>query len=235
MYDACDYLRPPADASMVAGYVSGGCEWPAVAWHAWSRALTVRIATGANVDDGVVLDVERGDATPADAPGWCARARLRGVTPTVYTSTSNVQAVLAACKLHDVPAPLLWVANWSDGPVIPAGAIACQYDNDAARGYDISVVADYWPGVDPAPSPVVKDGPMHLFVVPMPVGVWCLYEASGRYSHVTSQADIDSIKASGGTGPEPLTAEQHAVYLATFITPPADAALAPATSGGQSS
>jgi hypothetical protein len=166
MYDACDYLRPPFDAAMVAGYVSGGCQWPAAAFNYWRHAKVVTIATGANVNAGMVLDVERGDATPDQAPGWCARARLRGQDPTVYTSTSNVAAVLDACTFHAVPPPHLWVANWSDGPVIPADAIACQYDNDNARGYDISVVADYWPGVDPAPPPPptpTEDDGMYLY------------------------------------------------------------------------
>lgn len=157
MYDACNPIRPPADASMVAGYVSGGCEWSPAAWQLWAKALRVRIATGANVDDGVVLDVERGDATPADAPGWCARAQLRGVTPTVYTSASNVAAVLAACKVHDVPAPLIWVAQWDGVATVPAGCIAKQYRNDVAAGYDVSAVADYWPGVDPAPPTPPED------------------------------------------------------------------------------
>jgi hypothetical protein len=232
MYDACDYLRPPADAAMVAGYVSGGCQWSPAAWSAWSKAITVRIDTVAAIGTGVVLDVERGDATPEDAPNWCAQARQRGVTPTVYCSQSNVAAVLAACKLHGVPAPLIWMALWDGVAEVPAGCIAKQYTNDASAGYDISAVADYWPGVDPAPSPVVEVEPMHLFVIPMPTGVWCLYEASGRYSHVVSSDDIAAIKASGGTGPEPLTQAQHEVYLATFITPPANAALAPAVSGG---
>ena len=105
-------------------------------------------------------------------------------------------------------------------------------DHDLHEGVvDVSVVAEYWPGVDPVPQPVTEVESMHLFVVPMPTGVWCLYEVSGRYAHIVSSADITALQKSGATGPEPLSAAQHAVYLATFATPSNMAQLAPPCAG----
>lgn len=153
MYDACNPARIPRTATMVAGYLVGNCAWSEAAWITWSHARQVRIATIASLNEGQVLDVERGDATPELAVGWCARARARGQTPTVYCSSSNVEAVLEACELHRVAAPLLWVAHWDGVAELEPGWVAKQHTNDAAGGYDVSCAADYWPGVDPVPDP----------------------------------------------------------------------------------
>ena len=162
MLDACDPGHIPADAEMVAGYLNGVCVWPAQAWTRFAGKVAVRIATNPTIDAGAVIDCERGDATPADVPGWCARARLRGQIPTVYTSASNLQAVRDACTLHGVPMPLVWVAQWDDVAELPAGCIAKQYANQQPPGCDSSIVADYWPGVDPAPAPI-QEGTIHVY------------------------------------------------------------------------
>jgi|ERR1700733_1164738 len=161
MYDACDPSHIPADAVMVAGYIYGPCRWSPAEWARFPGAVHVRIATVASLNDGAVLDVESGDASPDLAVGWCARARLRGQTPTVYCNAATVDAVLAAFKAHDIVAPLLWIAQWDGDATVPSNAIAKQYVNDAGAGYDMSVVADHWPGVDvaPAPPPTVTEVP----------------------------------------------------------------------------
>lgn len=145
---------PVGRFSLVAGYVDGPrSQWPQTGWtmHAGHSTL-VRIAVFATTNAGVVLDVETGDATPAQAPGWVQKRRAAGVDPTVYCSMALWPAVRTAFQAALVPEPHYWVAGYpGGGPVIPAGAIAHQYADSSTSGgnWDLSVVADYWPGVDP--------------------------------------------------------------------------------------
>lgn len=134
---------------LVAGYINGPIsQWPASGWarHA-GRSILVRITVFASTNDGHVLDVEKGDATPAQAPPWVKMRRAAGADPTVYCSEAAWPAVRQAFAAAKVPEPHYWVAAYpGEGQVIPAGAIAHQWID---RGpLDESVVADYWPGVD---------------------------------------------------------------------------------------
>lgn len=137
---------------LVAGYVDGPrSQWPAAGWARHAGSILVRIAVFASTNAGTVLDVETGDATPAQAPGWVQRRRTAGVDPSVYCSISLWPAVRAAFHAANVAEPHYWVAGYpGGGAVIPAGAIAHQYADPATSGgqWDLSVVADYWPGVD---------------------------------------------------------------------------------------
>lgn len=140
---------------MVAGYISGPYAWTPAEWALHPTARKVRIATQANVNDGDVLDVERGDATPGEAPGWVQARRAAGATPCVYMNASTWPTVVQAFAAAHVPPPLYWVAQYDNVAQIPAGAIAKQYADSTQTGghFDLSVVADYWPGIDPAPTP----------------------------------------------------------------------------------
>lgn len=164
MHDSITASDIPTSATMVAGYVSGTWTWSAADWARFPHATKVRIATHADVNDGHVLDVETGDATPAEAPGWVTMRRAAGVTPTVYMNNSTWASVKAAFVAQGVAQPNYWVAHYDADPAIPSGGIAKQYlwdGNPCNSGghYDISSVADFWPGIDPntpAPSPVVE-------------------------------------------------------------------------------
>ncbi|HEV2346099.1 MAG TPA: hypothetical protein VGS97_18510, partial [Actinocrinis sp.] len=73
----------------------------------------------------------------------------------------------AAFAARGVPEPHWWVAGYDGIAEIPAGAIGKQYADNTALGqpWDLSVVADYWPGVDQAPAdppnPTVRRNDMH--------------------------------------------------------------------------
>jgi hypothetical protein len=45
-----------------------------------------------------------------------------------------------------VAEPEYWIAHYDGAANIPVGAVAKQYLN--TPGYDVSAVADYWPGID---------------------------------------------------------------------------------------
>ena len=155
LFDSITAADIPADAQMVAGYVNGTFQWSAADWSRFPNAVKVRIATRAFINDGHVLDVETGDATPSEAPGWVQMRRAAGVDPTVYCNGSTLSTVQAAFNAAGVAQPHYWLARYDNVPTVPNGCVAKQYINDPASGghYDLSAVLDYWPGVDSAPSP----------------------------------------------------------------------------------
>lgn len=148
MYDAVTVANIPAGAVMVAGYVDGRYANLAAMRVRFPHAVVVGIATRASRHgtDAPVLDVEKGDATPGEAPGWATAQRRIGVDPTVYCNTSTWPAVKAAFAAAGVAPPHYWVAQYDGNPAIPPGAVAKQYSSPGP--FDISSVADHWPGID---------------------------------------------------------------------------------------
>lgn len=162
MYDSITAADIPASAQLVAGYIDMSSRWSAADWTRFPGATLIRIARSASTNDGHVLDVERYLALPAEAPGWVQMRRSAGVDPTVYCNASALGAVQAAFAAAGVPEPHYWIAHYDNAPTVPAGVVAKQYINDPASGghYDLSAVADYWPGVDPASIPLSKEDDM---------------------------------------------------------------------------
>jgi hypothetical protein len=169
MYDGVNSLAPGIarqfpNLAKVAGYADGRYAWSQAEWDLFPHADHVKIAVRADFDGGDVLDVETGDATPAQAPGWIARRHAAGLyRPTVYCSLSVVPAVRQATghlilgRDYDI-----WVAKYDRSPAepavpgLPAARFAAkQYESDSA--WDISAVYDAaWPHrspVHPAPVP----------------------------------------------------------------------------------
>ena len=98
MYDAVNIDGIPADAIAVAGYVNGRYantgELRARFPHA--KLLTIAVNTMA---DAECLDVETGDAMPAQTPGWVLRQHARGLArPCVYANRSTMPAVLGRAR-----------------------------------------------------------------------------------------------------------------------------------------
>jgi hypothetical protein len=150
MYDSTTPSAIPTSAAMVAGYVDGPFVWSKADWARFPRSVKVRIATRAATNDGHVLDVEPGDATSAQAVTWVVMRRRAGVDPSIYCSASAWPGVRAAFTAARVAGPHYWIAHYDGSKVVPAGAVAKQYADppDTGGHYDLSVVADHWPGVD---------------------------------------------------------------------------------------
>lgn len=146
LFDSVNASKIPSNAAMVAGYVDGLYKWTDADWTLFPNAVHVPIAVLAETNDGVVLDVEPGNARPDQAPGWVEMRRKAGVDPTVYCSISGWQKLKQQFLNQHVPEPHWWIAHYRSGADIPAGAIALQYE--AGKDYDTSSVLDYWPGVD---------------------------------------------------------------------------------------
>lgn len=143
-------------ATLVAGYVNG--RWPDLAALVKGIPGCTAVSITVNAQgSAVVLDVENGDATPQEAPGWAKRMRAAGIRyPVVYMNASTWQAVKDEFAAQAIDPPLYWLALYDGVAEVPAGAIAKQHTS--TPGYDVSAVADYWPGVDPVPEPVADAG-----------------------------------------------------------------------------
>jgi hypothetical protein len=151
-YDAISPANIPVTAQGVCGYVDGRYAWSAAEWARFPHAVKARIAVFSSTNDGHVLDVEPGCSTPASAPGWVVRRRKAGIDPTVYCSLSAWPTVKAAFRNAGVTEPHWWVAAYpGNGANLYPGSIAHQWQNPGP--VDISVVADYWPGVDTTTTP----------------------------------------------------------------------------------
>lgn len=153
MYDSTTAADIPADAQMVAGYVDGRYAWSSADWARFPNAVRVRIVVSAGSNDGQVLDVEQGDATPDELPAWLTMRRAAGVDPSAYVNRSNWQASRDACARAGVAEPHWWLAAYDGVAEIPAGTVAKQYADEAMTTsphghFDLSAVADFWPGVD---------------------------------------------------------------------------------------
>lgn len=165
MYDSTTAGDCPRDGDLYAGYIDGRyADYGAMVQDFPDRGH-VRISVDASGSAADVLDVENGDATPAQAPGWVGRQRALGTArPTLYCNRGNEGAVDQA--LHDAGVAAgdaaFWIATLDGTMVSGATAhgypiVACQSEGSAQTGghYDRSVVFDAaWPGAAaPAPQP----------------------------------------------------------------------------------
>jgi hypothetical protein len=156
MYDSVDPYSIPTNVQMVAGYIDGTTyRWPESVWNRFSQAIRVRIARRVTTNDGHVLDVESGIPTvwpPSQAiVDWVLMRRKAGIEPTIYCNQLNDwNTIRSLFRNAGVVEPNYWVARYNNVQEIPTGAIAKQYANPPLSGghFDLSVVADYWPGVD---------------------------------------------------------------------------------------
>lgn len=164
MYDSVTLGEIPADAEAVAGYTSG--RWPTFSKLAilFPKAHRLSIAVSAE-HDADCLDIENGDASPAQAPAWVRRQIARGVKkPVVYSSVSQMGHVLSVLKASGIKRSKVrvWTAHYTSKPHLCGAecyrgfatvADATQYTNNAlGRNLDASLVADSFfdPGIPAA-------------------------------------------------------------------------------------
>jgi hypothetical protein len=173
MKDSATWQAIPVDTPIVGGYVApSSYAWPPQAWARFPNSVQVKITPSASTSGlGIhVLDVENGAATTGQVPGWVTASRSAGQEPTVYLSTSIWADAINACLSANVAVPQFWIAHYNNVQDLPSitvdgvgyTAIAHQYADPqygSGGNYDLSVVAPYWPGVDPAP--VEEDVPTY--------------------------------------------------------------------------
>lgn len=154
MADSTNVLNLPGGFDLYAGYSDG--RWPdaAAIKTRFGDKTVMRVTVFPSDNEGDCLDVESGDATPAQAPAWIVKRRAAGHGgPLVYCSWSALPSVQAAFKAAGVTPPGFWVAGYPspDGDAIPAGTVGHQWIDHGP--YDESIMVDYLPGIDPAPVP----------------------------------------------------------------------------------
>lgn len=152
-YDSIDPSQIPSNPEAVAGYVGGW--WPdysrLVSMFPHARHKSVCVNAG---EDGDILDVENGDATPQQAPGWYRRQKSRGVDVVgLYADESTMPEVVSIMSAAGIPMSdyVRWVA-WLGATDIPSGDQARQYTFRAlGRDLDASVcLPEFW-GTTPPP------------------------------------------------------------------------------------
>lgn len=151
MYDSTNIQDDPASAHLVGHYVDGiyAVSVATVRTRYPSATLVGISAIGSNA--GIVGDQEPGCMSIEQAVAWVVARRAAGFDPSVYVNEMYGWAgARHAFDAYGVDEPHWWVADYDGIPVIPAGAVAKQYANPTLTHghFDLSVVADYWPGVD---------------------------------------------------------------------------------------
>lgn len=171
MYDSTTAADVPKSATMALGYLDGAYRTVAALKARKPRPVIVTTTVNGSTPGAHVIDRETGDATPAGAARWALAENKAGRLPTVYTYLSGVKDVLAALAAiglgrDDV---LIFTAHYTGRPhfcgrvcllrygklAFRPRVIATQYANPdfTKHHYDLSLVHDYWPGVDPEPAP----------------------------------------------------------------------------------
>jgi hypothetical protein len=170
MYDSIYIKNLPSGAAAYAGYTQG--DWPT-----WSALVAAKEHSGADllsVDPfgtsplAHCLDVEPGDAGNATVLPWFRRMKANGVpVPVIYTSASNVQAVVNLLMeegKYTRSEFLVWAAHYTYSAHICAPAVCgyaaadgTQWSDEGPGGSDVSSLASYffpWTlGTAPAPTP----------------------------------------------------------------------------------
>ena len=156
MYDAVTPGNIPATATLVAGYTDGHYANLDQMRQRFPHAAIVKITVFASDNEGDVLDVETGDATPAEAPAWVLKRRAAGhPAPCVYMNSDTWPQVIAEFRKAGVADPLWWVAHYDQQPTLTAGMWAKQYLS--TNLYDLSTVAGPWPGIQNGPDMTPDD------------------------------------------------------------------------------
>lgn len=162
------HLEGSQTIDMVAGYANGTYAWSASDWQRFPHQAHVTIDVRGTDPSADVLDVENGDATPADAVTWIKNKKLlKPAYPGVlYCNRSNITALfnaLNAAGYNVVRDFRLWVATLDGTKSIPdmTGVTAIQYASASMThtNVDLSLVFDgAWkqtPIVTPPPPPPV--------------------------------------------------------------------------------
>jgi hypothetical protein len=148
MYDSTTAADIPPEAELVAGYINGRYAWKASDWTRFPTAKKAYITVTASEYMAIILDVERYDATPEQAPGWVRESgRLTGWVPTIYGSRYTLALVRPLMIASGLDCDY-WMADPTGFAHLPLGCSLCQYSwpgRGSAGHYDVSLVVDSWP------------------------------------------------------------------------------------------
>jgi hypothetical protein len=138
----------PRDAFAVGGYVNGANAsfiWTAAQWNMFPNSVHVRINVTGDPTLGNALDVETGDATPADISDWIhGRDAAHERWLLLYCNRTNLAACMAARSVSRPTVPTyMWVATL-DGTIQYDRAITQAWQSKPEGGgaavTDVSVI-----------------------------------------------------------------------------------------------
>jgi len=219
MYDSIDVSQIPGDAQAVAGYVGGS--WPTFASLAAKFPNAQRLSIAVNSgEDADCLDIEPGNATAGDVPGWFARQRARGVArPCLYASVSTMGSLLGVLRLAGISrsSVRLWAAHYAGQHICGPGSCGqvsvpmdgCQWTSTAlGRNLDESLLVDGFFSGAPSPSwqeamvnalPTLKQGASDVSGQPLAVHrVQLLVGGIGVWNNLGA---VTQVKVDGSFGP----------------------------------
>lgn len=158
-------------AKIIAGYGDGLYEWSQTDWNRFPTEYHLAISVLA--DPGFAcFDSEAGNASQAQVASAVFERHRNGKRSLIYCNTSDYPSQVQACDSAGVPrlAWDWWAANYSNGDVIPAGAVGVQYQGGMSAAYDVSVMDATWceqffglsapaskPATPVAPTPIPFD------------------------------------------------------------------------------
>jgi hypothetical protein len=143
---------PLGGISGVMGYANGLFRWTGEQAERFTAA-GLQVAhidvNGSAPGLAAILDVETGDAGPAQAPDWIRKRNAFRGDATIYCNLSTLPAVLAATS-RVTSSWWLWLAHFTGHPHIPhvnvppnVRIMGCQFAS--FENYDEScIVADNW-------------------------------------------------------------------------------------------
>jgi hypothetical protein len=167
-YDSVSASGMPDDGAFYCFYSAGAfANGTAVKADHPSKLYLGITPTLSNVAGADCLDIENGDATPADAPSFVKSAQPPNLNlPALYASESNIAAINSACSAAGISRDkyYLFQADWNDADSLPAGVDIAQYENTPE--YDKDIAASYVfkgstppiPPTPPKPPVVVTSG-----------------------------------------------------------------------------
>jgi hypothetical protein len=191
---------PTGTFQLVGGYTDGDYAWSEADWKLHGDSVHVRICAVTIDMSAQVADIERGALTPADGAEFVRQKLARQEHPSLYFSESQlgaVQAALSGAGLSPYYGFSIWRANWDGVADLNGFGIAHQYQHPPYTGghYDLSVAADYWPGVDPPLVPVVPS-PQGGPVAPPPSsdsGGLSVFERDFLYTQISKLAQAAHV------------------------------------------
>ena len=210
----------PGTVDMIGYYVDGRYVPTAAQLARFAGKVHVPIAVDYRTDAGIVFDGPPDNDTWQETVDWVVMRRKKGVDPSVYTNQSSWTTAIAAFNARGVAQPHWWIAAWDNRAEMIPGAVAHQYETVPNR-WDTSIVADYWPGIDPAPThppvpptsapppgagtpkPAGPAGPTpqqimeedRMILMSTPSGVWLL--SGSMYVEVAAPTDVTAFVNAG--------------------------------------
>lgn len=160
MFDSTNGDNIPANAVLMAGYINGKWQSYYVMVSRFGATVTIlTITVKAHNPDGSyviadILDVENGDATPEEAPGWTNAMRLldRPIITPYCSRLGTWPATLAAFKAQNIALPDFWIADQTNSPHLVPGSVVTQW-TDNQNLYDKSLTNGVWPYPPTPPTP----------------------------------------------------------------------------------